>query len=65
MFRKKKNKKNNFFFQNRNTEAVKGMIAGVEVPVFKPSTGIKIAVNDSELTAAGTNQVGERPRRFM
>jgi len=46
--------------QNRNTEAVKGMIAGVEVPVFKPSTGIKIAVNDSELTAAGTNQVDEK-----
>ena len=46
-----------FPFQNRDAGAVKAMIGGVEVPIFTPSTGIKIAVNDSELAQAGSNQV--------
>jgi len=45
--------------QNRDAGAVKAMIGGVEVPVFTPSTGIKIAVNDSELAQAGSNQVDQ------
>jgi len=45
--------------QNRDPAAVKEMIGGVEVPTFKPSTGVKIAVNDSELTQAGSNQVDQ------
>jgi len=45
--------------QNRDAAAVRAMIGGVEVPVFTPSTGIKIAVNDSELTQAGSNQVDQ------
>jgi len=45
--------------QNRDASAVKAMIGRVEIPQFKPSTGVKIAVNDSELTQAGSNQVDE------
>jgi len=45
--------------QNRNVEDVRSMISSVSVPAFKPATGIKIAVNDSELTQAGSNQVDE------
>jgi len=45
--------------KNDDKDAVKAMIGSVEVPVFKPSTGVKIAVNDSELTQAGSNQVDQ------
>lgn len=45
--------------QNRDRDAVKAMIDQVQVPAFTPSTGVKIAVNDSELTQAGSNQVDQ------
>lgn len=38
--------------QNRNREQIKEMVAKVQVPAFVPKSGVRIAVNDSQLQMA-------------
>merc|ERR1711972_238902 len=45
---------------NRNRDEITSMVQSVEVPVFEPKSGVRIAVNDSEARAMeeGTNLDG-------
>ena len=45
--------------QVRDTDAIKKMVDKVEVPVFKPKSGVKISVTDADLEAnAGNGNFG-------